>query len=135
MKDLYKYLCIILVFSFVVFPLFVFAGIGASEEPKMPIHLWVYAVSFVVLIFGTILLTNIVKNYLLKVNGFLAQFTSCIVALALCFIGWVFQAGMFSNTNWRMFIVYGVLLTFTSNGVRSWLKNIPIKISFNEPTK
>ena len=84
----------------------------AQNEGTIPmveqISLLTYAMSFLVIVTAVLCFTNLV-NKLTDLSGFLKQFSSWIIAISLSFFGWLFQAGMFYETNWRMIIVCGPL--------------------------
>lgn len=128
MKTLIKYLLMCII---TLLPVFLLANTVQVKDPPMPTGLLVYAISFVVLIFGTIIGTKLF-NSLISVYGFLKQFVSWIVAFFLCFLAWAFQLGMFNDVNWRMIIVWGVIIALMSNSVRDALIRIPLKISINK---
>lgn len=126
MKNFIK-LLIALVVAFFVTTVTAFAQNEGTIPMVEQISLLTYAMSFLVIVTAVLCFTNLV-NKLTNLSGFLKQFSSWIIAISLSFFGWLFQAGMFYETNWRMIIVYGLLCGWIANAWSPWFKGL--KISF-----
>ena len=53
-----------------------------------------------------------------KLTGILAQVLSWILALAVCYAGWIFKLGIFETvTQWFVPAIYGIAVGLVSNGI------------------
>ena len=55
-------------------------------------------------------------NKKLALSGFLKQLVAWIISIALCFIGWFFNFGIFVGIEWWIVLIYGFAVGLAANG-------------------
>lgn len=74
-----------------------------------------YFISLAALVPLVVLISAFV-NSKLKLSGFLKQFVAWVIAVALCFVGWYFNLGMFAGIVWWVVLIYGFAVGLAANG-------------------
>jgi|GEM_PF-5056309 len=107
MKKLFLLISLILVTTFLY-------AQGDATEPALTAD--EYFKSFATLVAGTLAITKLVTS-IVSLKGFFAQIVSWVVAVCLCFVGYLLQAGvMIEATSPYHALIYGLIIGWGANG-------------------
>lgn len=108
-----KVLFLMLLVGVLFVPMAIAQESGATIDPNIP----GYFVNLVGISALVTLLFGFLKKWL-KLTGILAQVLSWVLAVAVCYVGWLFKWGIFETvTQWFIPAIYGIAVGLVSNGI------------------
>lgn len=116
MKNLIKYLGL-LTFVMIV-PIAIFAQ-GTDPVALAGFDPASYFATLAAFVAAVIAVTQFVKKTFLKTSGFWTVAMSWIVAVALAFVGWMLQYGIFAGLQWYWALIYALAAGLIGNGIMS----------------